>query len=155
MKNSKHISKSTGFKVPESYFEDFKLKIKDLKANQNQSGFIVPDNYFEDFKLETPKPVKVRKLYEVYKTIAVAAVLLAILGTLLLGLFRTEPDTSLNFSKLDQSDIENYLEYEIMMEDDLYVEDDNLKFNFDKENIKENTIIEDLDDSSLEQLMDY
>ena len=41
------------------------------------------------------------------------------------------------------------------MDDDLYVEDDNLKLNFNKDNIKDNTVIEDLDDSSLEQLMDY
>jgi hypothetical protein len=155
MKDSKHISKSTGFKVPRSYFENFKVKTESIDMTQNKSGFVVPDAYFEDFKVETPKPVKVRKLNETYKTIAVAASLLAILGTLLVGLIQTKQETSLNFSKLNHSDIENYLEYEMMMEDDLYVEEENVNFNFNKDNIKDNTIIEDLDDSSLEQLMDY
>jgi hypothetical protein len=155
MKESKHISKASGFKVPESYFENFKVDLNRLDSSQNKSGFIVPDGYFKELKVDVPQKPKVRRLHEVYKTVAIAAGLLAILGTLLLGLLRTKPDTSLNFSKLDQSDIENYLEYEIMMDDDLYVEDDNLNFNFNKEDIKDNTIIEDLDDSSLEQLMDY
>ena len=109
MKDSKHISKSTGFKVPESYFENFKVKTDNLNIAQNKSGFVVPDNYFKEFKIEVSKPAKVRRLNELYKTIAVAASLLIILGTLLVGLIQTKEQTSLNFSKLDQSDIEKYL----------------------------------------------
>jgi hypothetical protein len=156
MKHTDHILKSSGFKVPKDYFKDFKVTKDDLELRQSKSGFTLPESYFEEFDLKTPQVTKVRRLNEVYKTIAVAASLLVILGTLLMGLFfnqKSEP--SLNFSKIDRSEIENYLEDELLMDHDLYVEDNELKLDFNSNNLTENTVIEDMDDSSLEQLMDY
>ncbi len=156
MKTSKHISKSIGYKVPESYFEEFKVDISLTKSHQHKSGFSIPENYFENLRIQTPRPTKVRKLREVYKTVAVAASLLVILASLLMGLIlQNNQKTVLNFSQLNPSDIENYIEYEMMMDEDLYVDDKNLILDFNTDNIQNNTIIEDIDDSTLEQLMDY
>lgn len=156
MKYSNHISKSTGFKVPEGFLKDFKVPKDDLELPQIKSGFKCPESYFEEFHVNLPKPSKVRKLNEIYKTIAVAASLLIILGTLLIGLLvKHSPEPSLNFSKINPSEIENYLEDEMLMDHDLYIEGNTLKLNFDSKDIKNNTIIEDMDDSSIEQLMDY
>lgn len=156
MKDSKNISKSTGYKIPEDYFKDFKVPKDNLELRQVKSGFKLPVSYLDEFEVKLPKPAKVRNLNEIYKTIAVAATLLVILGTLLVGLLvNSNQETSLNFSKISQSDIENYLEDEMLMDHDLYVEDNELKLDLDSSQLKENNVIEDMDDSSLEQLMDY
>lgn len=157
MKDSKHISNSSGFKVPKSYFEDFKVRDFIEDKREVRSGFKTPKNYFENFKVETPKETKVIKLSDLQKTIAVAAVLLVILGTLLTGLL-IDPQADkqqLNFSKINKTEIENYLEDEMLMDHDLYIEDENLDLDFENNKIQDNKIIDDMDDISIEQLMDY
>ena len=157
MKDSKHISKATGFKVPKSYFDDFKTKDFTGEKRRLKSGFVLPQNYFEQFEVQIPKEPKVFRLSDFQKTVAVAAVLLVLLGTLLIGLLiDPQPESQqLNFSKINRTEIENYLEDEMLMDHDLYVEDEELELNFKNKELKENKIIDDMDDISIEQLMDY
>ena len=155
MKTSKHISKSSGFKVPKSYFEDFEIKNFDTEKRNYKAGFSVPDDYFDDFVVKIPKKVKIINLNEKQKTFAIAASLLILLGSLLLGLIlKPVPQQDLNFSKIDKSVIEEYLDYEIFMEADLYEKDDQFKYNIPLKNISKNDIIDNMDDSSIEQLID-
>jgi hypothetical protein len=156
MKDSKHISKTSGFITPKSYFEDFKLKDFTEKRTV-KSGFILPENYLQNFEVNKPKEVKIFRLSDYHKTIAVAAVLLVILGTLLVGLLiNPQPDSQqLNFSKINKTELNNYLEDEMLMDYDLYLEDGELELDFEDNDIQENNIIDDMDDISIEQLMDY
>lgn len=155
MRDSKHISKSSGFKVPKSYFEDFEVKDFTAEKRNLKSGFSVPEDYFENFEVRVPHQTKVIRLSDVQKTVAVAAVLLVILGTLLTGLLiDSQPNTQqLNFSKINKTQIEDYLEDEMLMDHDLYVDDEDLNLKSIK--IEKNFIIDDMDDISIEQLMDY
>lgn len=156
MKSLRHISKPFGFKVPKSYFEDFEIDNLDDEKRKHKTGFSVPDSYFEDFEAKTPEKTKVIKLNDKQKTFAIAASFLILLGSLLLGLIlKPQPQNNLNFSKIDKSAIENYLEYEVFMEADLYEESDELDYNVPSINISENNIIDNMDDSSIEQLIDY
>ncbi len=155
MRDSKHISKISGFKVPKSYFEDFEVKDFTAEKRNLKSGFFVPEHYFENFEVRVPQQTKVIRLSDVQKTVAVAAVLLVILGTLLTGLLiDSQPNTQqLNFSKINKTQIEDYLEDEMLMDHDLYVDDEDLNLKSIK--IEKNFIIDDMDDISIEQLMDY
>jgi hypothetical protein len=157
MKDSKHISKTCGFKIPKSYFEGFKIEDFTNHKRKVKSGFDLPDNYFENFNVKPPKTVKVLRLSDFQKTVAVAAVLIVILGTLLVGLILDPlPDAGkLNFSKINKTEIENYLEDEMLMDHDLYIENKELELDFENNDLKENKIIDDMDDISIEQLMDY
>lgn len=156
MDNYKKIKKRSGFNIPDAYFENFKVSNHPLKQIQQKTGFSVPDAYFEDFKIKPNNKPKVIKLKEFYKTFAVAASLLVILGTLLVGLLsRYNHEPSLNFSKLDKSAIENYLEYEMMMDEVIDVEQKKVNFDFNSKLKANNSIIENLDDTTLEHLMDY
>jgi len=156
MKKVNHISNSSGFKVPESYFENFKIKDLEAIKRKNKTGFSVPDAYFDDFQIEAPQNTKVIWLNDKQKTFAIAASLLLLLGTLLLGLIlKPQPQQQLNFSKIDQSVIEDYLEYEMFMDNDLYVETENIDYDFSIKRLSDNEIIDNMDDSSIEQLIDY
>ena len=157
MKESTHISKVTGFKLPESYFEDFKVKDFTSTKRELKSGFSVPEGYFESFEVKAPKEVKVVRFSDYQKSIAVAAVLLVVLGSLLIGLLiNPQPDAQqLNFSKINKTEIENYLEDEMLMDHDLYLEDQELNLDFKNPDLKDNKVIDDMDDISIEQLMDY
>lgn len=156
MKTQNNISKSSGFKVPKSYFKNF--EIQDLKSEKRKykSGYSVPDAYFDDFKVEIPHKSKVVQLNEKQKTIAIAASLLLLLGSLLLGLIlKPQSPKKLNFSQIDKSVIENYLEDELFMDTDLYVEGEKYFYKVSPKNISKNNIIDNMDDSSIEQLIDY
>lgn len=157
MKDSKHISKTTGFKVPKAYFEYFEVKDFTSEKRSVKSGFTVPKGYFENIEVEVPKDTKVIRLSDVQKSIAVAATLLVVLGSLLIGLLiNPQSDTQpLNFSQIDKNEVEDYLEDEMLMDHDLYVEDEDLDFNYRSKDIQKNNIIDDMDDISIEQLMDY
>ncbi|NBC57461.1 MAG: hypothetical protein GVY05_04160 [Bacteroidetes bacterium] len=156
MKSNKHISDKSGFKVPKSYFEDFEIKRFDIEKHKQNSGFSVPENYFDDFEVKIPQQRKLVNLNEKQKSFAIAASLLLLLGSLLLGLIlKPKPQQEFNFSKIDQSVIEDYLEYEMFMENDLYVENEDFFFKFSTKNLSQNEIIDNMDDSSLEQLIDY
>ena len=156
METSNHISKSSGFKVPETYFKDFKIKDLETNKRKQESGFSVPDAYFDDFKVKTPQKTKIISISDKQKTFAIAASLLVLLGTLLLGLIlKPQPQQELNFSKIDKSVLENYLEDEMFMDTDLYVENEELYYKFSTKNLSDNKIIDNMDDTSIEQLIDY
>lgn len=156
MKTSNHISKSSGFKVPKSYFKDFAIKDLQSEKRKYKSGFSVPDAYFDNFKVEIPQKTKVFKLNDRQKTIAIAASLLLLLGSLLLGLIlKPQPPQELNFSQIDKTVIENYIEDELFMDTDLYVEGEDFYYKVSRKNISKNNIIDNMDDSSIEQLIDY
>lgn len=157
MKSIKHILDKSGFIVPESYFEDFKIKSLDADQQFDKSGFTVPKDYFANFKVDTPNSSKLIRLSELQKTIAVAATLLILLGTLLGGLLISpQAQNQLDFTKINRNEMMNYLEDEMMMDHDLYLESENLRLNYFNNSIKQNTsIIDDMDDISIEQLMDY
>lgn len=99
--------KSTGFKVPEGYFESLDSKLLGVtKAHSTigttgETGFKVPDGYFENFRA-TPKKPKVVTLKRVLYISSIAAVL-----TLLFTVI--SPKEELNFDSLETATIENYL----------------------------------------------
>ncbi|QTY28182.1 hypothetical protein [Flavobacterium sp. CS20] len=156
MKSSKYISKKSGFEVPKSYFEDFEIDFLKAENQQSKTGFLVPEGYFDSFEVKLPKSFKLIRLNEFQKTLAVAAVLLVLLGTLLTGLIvKSQPQQQLDFSKINRDEAMNYLEDEIMMDYDLYLEDENLEINLSEVNLENTKIINNMDDSSIEQLMDY
>ena len=157
MKSRKHISDKSGFKVPETYFEDFEIKLLNSEKQKNKSGFTVPKGYFENFEISKHKSTKVIRLTEIQKTLGVAATLLILLGTLLFGLFfNPKPEQKpLDFSKLNRAEMMNYLEDEMMMDYDLYLENENIELNHPGNHIDNANIIDNMDDSSIEQLMDY
>lgn len=156
MKTSKHISESTGFKVPKSYFKDFDIKTLRAEKRAQKTGFSVPEAYFNDFEVKIPAEPQVLKITPKYKTIAIAASLLILLGSLLLGLIlKPQSSEKLNFSKINKSEIENYIEYEIFMDTDAYDESDGDYFKLPSKHITENNIIDNMDDSSIEQLIEY
>jgi len=156
MESSKNISKKSGFKVPESYFDDFDIQTLKGKKQQHIAGFSVPENYFENFEVQNPKPTKIIRLNEFQKTLAIASILIVLLGTLLIGLLtQPQPQRDLNFSKIDKSVIENYLEDEMLMETDFYVENDDFYFKLKPQNFSSKEVIDNMDDSSLEQLIEY
>lgn len=156
MKTPNHISKSSGFKVPKNYFKNFKIKDLEAVKHKHKTGFLVSEAYFEDFEVKTPQNTKIISLNGKQKTFAIAASLLVLLGTLLLGLIlKPQPQQELNFSKINQSVIEDYLADEMFMDNDLYVENEDLYYKFSTKNLSDNEIIDNMDDSSIEQLIDY
>ena len=65
MKEKRNIPKQTGFKVPDNYFEDFKVDFSRNEVENSStletiksSGFKTPENYLEDFKVEIPSAEK-------------------------------------------------------------------------------------------------
>lgn len=105
-KKIQHI-KSSGFKVPEGYFESLDSKLLDktkttsLLNNKPASGFKVPDSYFENFNVK-PKKEKVITLKQVLYISSIAAALV-LLFTIFIP--RQEP----TFDSLETATIENYL----------------------------------------------
>jgi len=156
MKGSKYISEASGFKVPDAYFAEF--KVKDLKKDVKcrDAGFVVPDNYFEAFSVSLPQKSKTVNLKSDFKIYAIAASLILILGSALLTtILDFQADQSLNFSKIDKTEMQNYIEDQMLMDQEFYLEDEAVNFQISSQNFDENTIIDDMDDISIEQLMDY
>ena len=100
-------NKSSGFKVPEGYFQSLDSKILDrTKTNsvlnkKPESGFKVPEGYFENFSVKHKKG-KVINLKQVLYISSIAAVL-ALLFTIFIP--KEEP----TFDSLETATIENYL----------------------------------------------
>lgn len=99
--------KSTGFKVPERYFESLDSKILDktkttsLLNRKTESGFKVPDGYFENFNVK-PKKEKVITLKQVLYISSIAAALVLLFTTFI-------PREETTFDSLETATIENYL----------------------------------------------
>ncbi len=156
MKPNNHISDKSGFKVPKSYFEDFEIKSLKSEKQKLKTGFSIPEHYFDNFEAQKPKSGKLIRLNEFQKTIAVAATLIVLLGTLLIGLIiKPQPQQQFDFSKINRNEIMDYLEDEVMMDYDLYVEDERLEIDLSETNLENTNIIDNMDDSSIELLMEY
>lgn len=118
MKEKKNIPKQTGFKVPDNYFEDFKVDFSRNEVENSStletiksSGFKTPENYLEDFKVEIPsaekKTSKVISINrnKVFTFISTAA------AVALFILFIYKEDTIVpEASELSRLAIEDYLE---------------------------------------------
>ena len=61
MDKSNHISKASGFKVPEGYFTDNAMDLAKLKGTENKSGFEVPENYFKALRIQSRPAIPVNK----------------------------------------------------------------------------------------------
>ncbi|TYB77172.1 hypothetical protein [Bizionia myxarmorum] len=116
MKNSKlHTIKKSGFKTPDTYFQDFEstllIEIAILEKSKT-AGFSVPENYFETFKISKgdifseakPEP-KVIPLFSKKTWLYAASV--AAIAIIVISL----PDfnKTVSFSSLDNDSIENYI----------------------------------------------
>tara|TARA_B100002049_G_scaffold223614_1_gene194278 strand:- start:711 stop:1217 length:507 start_codon:yes stop_codon:yes gene_type:complete len=118
MKEKRNIPKQTGFKVPDNYFEDFKVDFSRNEVENSStletiksSGFKTPENYLEDFKVEIPsaekKTSKVISINrnKVFTFISTAA------AVALFILFIYKEDTIVpEASELSRLAIEDYLE---------------------------------------------
>ena len=118
MKEKRNIPKQTGFKVPDNYFEDFKVDFSRNEVENSStletiksSGFKTPENYLEDFKVEVPsaekKTSKVISINrnKVFTFISTAA------AVALFILFIYKEDTIVpEASELSRLAIEDYLE---------------------------------------------
>jgi hypothetical protein len=152
MKNTKNISKLSGFKTPKGYFDSFSVDVK--AASQNKAGFKVPENYFESFEVKAPKPSKVIRLYH-YKSVAVAAVLIVILGTMLINLINVQQaDENLDFSKIDRNQLFDYIEDEMYLDHDLYISNNAGSPKSSTIDLSSDEVLEYLDETSIEQLID-
>jgi len=155
MKKSNHIKKVAGFKVPDGYFDTNAIDFSRLKSVEDQSGFKVPENYFDSFKVEVPKETKTIRLYN-YKFIAIAASLTIILATLLINLISGQLNSEpMDFSKLDKQHLFDYIEDEMLLDHDMYINGTDEKLKVFKNDISEEEVLDYLDDTSIEQLMDY
>jgi len=155
MKTSDHIKEVSGFKVPNGYFENFSFDDAQHTSIETKTGFKVPEDYFENLKVEVPKVKKTRKLYN-YKTLAIAASLTVILATLLINLIGSQLNSEpMDFSKLDKDLLYDYIEDEMILDHDLYIKDSGKKLELQSNTISDEDVLDYLDDTSIEQLMDY
>ena len=155
MNRSTHISRNTGFKVPDNYFEDESLGSLKSKAVSFRSGFSLPESYFETFDVEVPAKTKVVKLFD-YKLVAVAASVLVLAATLLIKLLGTTQQSEyLDLSAMDKQILFNYIEEEMILDYDLYVNGAPQEIKILQDNITSEEVIDYLDDTNLEHIMDY
>ena len=155
MKKSDHIKKVSGFKVPKGYFENNLMDYSKLKSVESQTGFKVPEHYFENFEVDVPKETKTIRLYN-YKSLAIAASLIVILATLLINLIGSQLNSEpMDFSKLDKDILFDYIEDEMILDHDMYINGTGNKLEISKSDISDEDVLNYLDDTSIEQLMDY
>lgn len=118
MKEKKNILQQTGFKVPDNYFEDFKVDFSRKEVNNSStlesiksSGFKTPENYLDNFEVNlssiSKKPSKVITLNQkkIINFISVAAAV----AVLLIIIFK-EPTVNYSEENLSPLAIEDYIE---------------------------------------------
>ena len=155
MRNSSHISKSSGFKVPKGYFESKSFDISEWKPSSNTSGFNVPENYFETFAVKISKEPKVCRLNN-YKAMAIAASMVIIIATLLINQIGIQQEKEpMDFSNIDKKMLFEYIEDEMILDHDMYLTGMEKDIEISKDDISKEEVLDYLDDSNLEQLMDY
>lgn len=154
MKNKKiHNIKSTGFKLPNDYFESFddkvisKLNTESPLDSIKETGFKVPDNYFDAFSdtiLEKNlggKKSKVIQLFNKRNLIYVSSIAAAILLLFNLSIFDIKP----TFDNLETETVENYIidenigSYEIaaLLSDEHIEENIIIDYSINEDNIEE------------------
>jgi hypothetical protein len=155
MKNKNlHNIKSSGFKIPEDYFDTLEKKVlnkidggytlKNIKSN----SFKVPENYFDTIESriterlsEEDQDTKVISLINKKTVIYISSIAAAILILFNLTIFDNHP----SFDNLETETVENYIldenisSYEMasLFSTDLLNESDFVEHDFDEENLKE------------------
>lgn len=105
---------SSGFKIPEGYFENFESDLYnriDEKDFPEKSGFTVPENYFDQLPQTVAEAVsKENKTIRLFpgKTLAAVSAVAALLILAFL-VFRPEPEI-IQFDQLQLSLIDKYIE---------------------------------------------
>ncbi|MDN6309623.1 MAG: hypothetical protein L0J60_03005, partial [Psychroflexus sp.] len=117
----------TGFNLPETYLDNF--KVDPLKLVKDESSFKTPDGYFENFKVDLPrKKSKVRQLKSSYSAASAIAALLVVAFMISHFVQNKMEKEDVKFSSIEQQELEEYIENEI--ENPLDYIDQNLEFDF-------------------------
>lgn len=165
MKLGNHISKNnSGFSTPKSYFEDFDNRLMQRIASNEkdntthlpkESGFQIPEAYFDAVEksiLEQTVQAKTAKVFNLwyYQLAKVAAVLLIIItGYGILTVSNKSTSTEDGFSKLSETDLENYIEHYIFPYSEmrnLYISESDFELADNQlENLNQNAILDYLD----------
>ncbi len=155
MKNKNlHNIKSSGFKVPNAYFDTFEKKILNnideahSLNNIKSTSFKVPENYFDSIETriterisEEVQETKVISLINKKTVIYISSIAAAILILFNLSIFDNNP----SFDNLETETVENYIldenisSYEMasLFSTDQLHESDFIEHEFDEENLKE------------------
>ena len=140
MKNEKlHPIKSTGYKLPNDYFNAVeesvfsKLKEENIKLQIQSSGFKVPDDYFETFESSilssnNKRATQVVSLFNWKKVVYISGIAASII--LAITLFFNNSN-SLKISDIDTASIETYLSNEDLSAYDLAPYFDTAELNSD------------------------
>lgn len=163
-KNLKHI-KSTGFKIPKDYFENFegrlfeKIDTKEV-IPVTKTGFKTPEDYFENLEdriiLENRSKEKEAKVISLFnkKTILYASsIAAAVLLLFNLSIF----DKGVTVDDLDTATVENYIldedisSYELasLFSEELPTEDHLIDYDLDEEHLEDYL----LNNADIENLM--
>ncbi|MGM0636116.1 MAG: hypothetical protein ACQESK_08615 [Bacteroidota bacterium] len=126
MKNlNKNSNLKSGFKIPENYFENFRIQklAKAKKATQHESGFSVPKGYFENFEVNS-KEQKESKVIALNsrKIVAIAAsISLLFLSYLLMNKSNNESiNSTYQTVEIDPVLLEDYIDFYIMPNAELF-----------------------------------
>ncbi|MDO6491407.1 MAG: hypothetical protein ABJD66_15965 [Cellulophaga sp.] len=115
----KSLPKNSGFKMPESYLDNFSAKLNN-SINQEETalpkkeGFTVPNNYFDNVhkniqtKLNQKTEVKVIKLSSFKKKLYAASSIAAAVAILTVAIVFNSNSTPISFQDIAASDIESY-----------------------------------------------
>ncbi|QSS96855.1 hypothetical protein [Psychroflexus sp. ALD_RP9] len=123
-KHKATYQKKSGFKVPDNYFNEFKISELNLIEKK---VFNIPDNYFEELEIKLPQESKVINLRQ--RVLLISSSVAAILIIALIALYPSRNNQKLDsFSNVEQSEIEDYLETELENPED-YI-DDNTPIDF-------------------------
>jgi hypothetical protein len=115
VKNKNNIH---GFKVPDSYFENFEAglfqKINEVYLPKD-AGFKVPETYFSELEASILNKVTISekepKVIPLFKKPAfVYVTTIAACALLFFSVIKTKSNTDLNFENLDFSSIDSYIE---------------------------------------------
>lgn len=116
MKEKGNIPKNNGFKVPDSYFDDFQVDFSQDKTPSalldqiETSGFKTPNNYFEDFKVELPKEKNTSKVIRLHtKQVITAVASIAAIAIFILLIYKN-PVQDFSSEEISSLAIEDYLE---------------------------------------------
>lgn len=124
--NSKYQSKS-GFKVSDTYFEEFEAKLlsilneenDDLSIKIKDQGFITPKNYFDAVEsniltktVEAKSQPKVISLFRRESLLKLAAIAAVFIG--ILSIWFSKPEPELTIDNIEIAEIENYIDTEIV-----------------------------------------
>ena len=118
MKEKNNIPNKTGFKVPNTYFEDFKVdfsrnedKNTSILSSIKSTGLKTPENYFEDFKVNIPlEEKKATKVISIRRNKVFTFISTAAAVALFILLIYKEDSVIPEASELSRLAIEDYLE---------------------------------------------